>query len=659
MKIVLYQNYADNNVIDKNPYLNKIGELNGTLRSDVNILNPVIRIEYNSVPDFNYVYVEDFKRYYHCSNYDIVRYDTKIIIDLYLEVDTINTYKDVLLDIPILYKRASRTNELKDYSLIDNELSLESEPNIQWFYGTENALSDTPYSENNKTFLNILIITTGCYGNTDFALFKETTIDEDTSNNTFFNRPLAVNKYTYDKIMQILMRGSVDTLFNLFSEPMENVSAVFYAPFNIRSIWINAITRFQVIDTKYAYIGNAQLNLASGEGEDLTHIAVACTFQNRLWEVDGGSITIPAPESGTDYDIYSFLNYNPYCTLDIFIPFHGWVTVNPALFIGKTVKLVYVWDMYTGQATGYLYYDGSDYKTTPLYSFDVTLCFQLPLGSSNYGEIRRNVVMTAMKAYSSYVNISSAKQIATTKAPKQYTPVKGVETKAYKRYSAIEKQKTKAAVVGAVTDNTCDLINGSVQHTSVGEVTSGWCGYSVVKMIARLIRPKPIYFDTWTMLYQGYPFIGAYAISTMPSGYLVADTVHLDKINCLSTERDNIEDILTSGVLWFKHVTTSLIVIDGLGNTITYTLSRFNGVGEVDMINYDIPIDNIQAGKYFSRLYIKITTPTYNKISVTADEPSNITGVSTSKKNVGNLIETTISCYWYSPINDAITIILT
>lgn len=56
-KLTLYKNSAEPNRVNKFDYLTYVGELTGTLRESCSIVNPMITIEYNGVPDFNYVYV--------------------------------------------------------------------------------------------------------------------------------------------------------------------------------------------------------------------------------------------------------------------------------------------------------------------------------------------------------------------------------------------------------------------------------------------------------------------------------------------------------------------------------------------------------------------------------------------------------------------------
>lgn len=653
MKIIFYENYADDNIIDKTAYLNEVFVGRGTLRSSVNILTPVVRVECEETPldiktpTFNYAYIYEFNKYYYITSYDIVRYDSKMIIDVYFSIDVLHTYKDVLKTLPLYYKRYSREDKVKSNVLVDNELPLQLKPQIDWFYGTDGDLTDAPYSRNDKTFQNILVITSACVGNSEYSIYKYGTIDEDTSNNTYFSRPNAMNKYTYDKFMQILLRGSIDTLFNLFSNPLENIAGVFYCPFNVRNIWIRSITDNQVADAKFAFIGNARIDLTEGE-TDLTKIQNAFIFQNRLWEIDGGTITIPKPSNSSDFDIYSFLNYNPYATLDLFIPFYGWVTVDPKFFVGSIIKLTYVWDMYTGQATAYLYKNNEDYKTKPLYSFDVNLCSQLPLGSGNYGEIRRNIIMTAMKAYSTYVDISSAKNISTIKAPKKYTPRRGTITKAYDKYSSVEKEKMTSAITGAITDNTCSLINGSVLHTSVGEVTQGWNGFAVTKMIARITRPKPIYNKSYVVKYFGYPAVYECPISELPSGLLIVDTAHLEGLSCTQDEREQINELLTSGVLWFNKVDSDFVVIDSLGNLVNITMIRFNSIGTVDVINNYLSINDVDDYGYFTTVFIKIKTPKYITMEIRADDDK-MNLIIDEKETFSDYMITTLHFRWYNP----------
>lgn len=66
-------------------------DFNGILREQSSIINPVIRVQSTELPDFNYAYVPDFKRYYFILN---IRNLSTNIWELSLSVDVLESFKD-------------------------------------------------------------------------------------------------------------------------------------------------------------------------------------------------------------------------------------------------------------------------------------------------------------------------------------------------------------------------------------------------------------------------------------------------------------------------------------------------------------------------------------------------------------------------------------
>ena len=119
MQIILYNNSAEKNRVDKTTYLSNALTLNGNLRSNDsgNILSPTIYLEMNndSVPTYNYCYIPSFNRYYFITSIAPARND-------YWEV---NMKEDVLM---------SFKNEIKNQTALvarqENDFNLEIADNL-------------------------------------------------------------------------------------------------------------------------------------------------------------------------------------------------------------------------------------------------------------------------------------------------------------------------------------------------------------------------------------------------------------------------------------------------------------------------------------------------------------------------------------------------
>lgn len=120
----LYQSTAETNRVDKFPYLFTVATLSGVLRERCSLVSPVLTIEYPKVPDFNYVYIEAFGRYYFVTGVVSVRYN---LWEISLECDVLMTYKDKLLECEAFIDRNENTfNPL----IVDRRKVIEQGQNI-------------------------------------------------------------------------------------------------------------------------------------------------------------------------------------------------------------------------------------------------------------------------------------------------------------------------------------------------------------------------------------------------------------------------------------------------------------------------------------------------------------------------------------------------
>lgn len=102
MDIKLYYNTSDNRCVQKviqNELL-----LQGTLREDTSLIEPVITIHSNEIPRQNYAYIAQFSRYYFINNKESIRTG---LWRLHLFVDPLMSFKADILALKVVVDKQS------------------------------------------------------------------------------------------------------------------------------------------------------------------------------------------------------------------------------------------------------------------------------------------------------------------------------------------------------------------------------------------------------------------------------------------------------------------------------------------------------------------------------------------------------------------------
>lgn len=119
MVIKFYNNTSSKLALDKN-LINET-TLNGTLREQTSLINPVFNIESNNVFSSNYCYIPDFDRYYYVTEIESVRQG---LWRISLHVDVRSSFKQgIRSNTPVL----ERSQALYDLNLPDPNLSIEQD----------------------------------------------------------------------------------------------------------------------------------------------------------------------------------------------------------------------------------------------------------------------------------------------------------------------------------------------------------------------------------------------------------------------------------------------------------------------------------------------------------------------------------------------------
>lgn len=139
-RIKLYKNHSRKNVWNKN-LTNATNYINITFKENVDILNPVIKLVYNSnYLGFNYVYIEDFDRYYFIEKTELIN---KTYV-CYCHVDVIQTYKNSIKECNATAIRCADSNFYNKF-LNDEKYLGYQDTNIQIKKFSESFSKDSSY----------------------------------------------------------------------------------------------------------------------------------------------------------------------------------------------------------------------------------------------------------------------------------------------------------------------------------------------------------------------------------------------------------------------------------------------------------------------------------------------------------------------------------
>lgn len=222
----------------------------------------------------------------------------------------------------------------------------------------------------------------------------------------------------------------------------------------------------------------------------------------------------------------SYLDYEPYTKMSIFVPYSGVHAVNADDIMGKTVQLVYHIDILTGSLVAFLKCGDS-----VLYEFNGACASNIPVNSLNYASTIENAVRIA-------VNIGTTVATAGASAP----------ALAAGEATAKDIAKTAGSVVnttGATAEGAISMKPGIDRAGSLGG-TTGLMGNQIPYFIItrpRLCKPKNQDF------YKGYPsFIQTTLGDLDGKGYTEFDTVILAGLYLTDTEKSELLNILAGGV---------------------------------------------------------------------------------------------------------------
>lgn len=210
----------------------------------------------------------------------------------------------------------------------------------------------------------------------------------------------------------------------------------------------------------------------------------------------------------------SYLDYSPYTTAEIYLPFIGFKSLNINDVMGKTVSVNYNIDMLSGTCTAIVKVDGNS-----MYSYSGNMALFLPLSAGNWARMMNSI----FGAIGGVASIGAG--------------VAGVMS------GSALLGSTAAAVSGARTLG--NLESNSVSRSGKISGNAGILGdYQPFIVITRPINDKPSTFNSNI----GQTYNKSVQLGTL-SGFTVVDEAHVEGMSATETEKKEIERLLKEGVI--------------------------------------------------------------------------------------------------------------
>lgn len=381
MNLTLYKYLSERNKVDKFNDLVFVMTATGSFKADVNILSPTLilslpieAIEYltdenlneiddvvltdgsGKVLDFNYMYIEEFRRYYYVTSIVVSSNELVVVTG---DVDPLYSFRDQIIE---NYGMVDRNEFEYDELLTDDLLPLRNEHNV------------VEYVPNSGEAVNVSFDPSLYFDSLNVAI---TTICKKIDTATMVNPPDGSN------LPMIRPRTFSSDIQTYVISSDEAIQALSYL-FGSRSTWIDSI--MSVI--AYPFVldhGGARTDMAFGYDADgnLRYLPLGGNVNFKGYPIEQfmdykviADFNLPSPDDFTDLE--------PYAKYELYIPFVGWVDFDRSILWNNRILVYYAINMIDGSATAYVY-DAGNNKV--VYSSTCQIGLKLSVSKSNQEEI--------------------------------------------------------------------------------------------------------------------------------------------------------------------------------------------------------------------------------------------------------------------------------
>lgn len=357
--IILYQNKAEENRVNKTDYLTMVATLNGALRDACSIITPSIVIEMSSFPSFNYVAIPTFNRYYFVQNITSI---TKNLWRIDLRADVLMTYKT---GINLLHAITARQEFDFNNLLTDNEMPIENGMTFTSTY-VDLALDITKFN---------VVTTKYRYVLTAFSDFTTTATRKDFEKTFLTNAKYLMNDEQVTTFLKKLNTPDFKTsLENVFANtPMEGLVSLRAYPLDIGALW----------------------NTAGQEPDDIIIGSYTTNAKGYLYVINPDEkCTIKIAQFRPPVNV-TWREYSDELTL--YLPFYGFTDINAAEFYTSDhYEVYYIIDFDTGVTTINIYRKEDNQDLKLVRTLSTSIAIDIALSATNATETVKNVLNFGM-----------------------------------------------------------------------------------------------------------------------------------------------------------------------------------------------------------------------------------------------------------------------
>lgn len=329
--------------------------------------------------------------------------------------------------------------------------------------------------------------------------------------------------------------GFISKYINAVNNPIESILSVGYMPISVSGS----------SGSDSIFIGNVNL---TEQASDCT----GYTIDNTTRTITVGTLDIP--------EVYnSFLDYQPYTNLSIFLPYIGFKTLPPNLFMGKTIKVEYAFDLITGACKALLSANGKF-----VLSFDGDCMIKIPLTASNNSDVFMQRLRSAVEAGVALASAGIGSMAITSGGGKHVT---GEQMGRTHKEAQLGRAMRRTSTWNEVVEREPTVYNQHAYGGAVSQVVGSGLDIAMAKhtyetyggasSATASVEPMAVYIviDSPTVQYPstynhncGKPCELSKYLSSL-TGYTEVDGgIDLSGIPCTEAERDEIHRLLVSGV---------------------------------------------------------------------------------------------------------------